>query len=82
MTTTFPPSEIKVRRSLIAFQIMESVSIIIIMILLVISLSMGYAICTKKSEKKLERQCLMNQSCDSRSTFLNNQFNLQQTSNL
>lgn len=49
MTTTFPPSEVSVRRSLVTFQFISGTCIFIIMVLLVIALSMGYAICTGKN---------------------------------
>lgn len=49
MTTTFPPSEVSIRRSLVTFQFLSGTCIFIIMVLLVIALSMGYAICTGKN---------------------------------
>ncbi|KAI1730422.1 carboxylesterase family domain-containing protein [Ditylenchus destructor] len=52
MTTTFPPSEVSVRRSLMAFQFMGGICVLIIMILLVISLSMGYSICTNSTPRE------------------------------
>lgn len=81
MTTTFPPSEVSVRRSLVAFQILEGVSVVIIMVLLVISLSMGYAICTRRTESELESRRLMNQS-NASDMFSNNQIQMQHISNL
>lgn len=62
MTTTFPPSgiififlhrqlhanssEVRDRRSLVAFKTISGILIIILMLLLVVALSMGYKICT------------------------------------
>lgn len=69
MTTTFPPSEVSVRRSLVAFQLITGTCVMVIMILLVISLSMGYALCTAaqkrdelegKSRSLVDRRRLVN----------------------
>uniref|UniRef100_A0A915EIK2 Uncharacterized protein n=1 Tax=Ditylenchus dipsaci TaxID=166011 RepID=A0A915EIK2_9BILA len=58
MTTTFPPSEVSVRRSLVAFQFIGGTCILVIMILLVISLSLGYSICTNQRDQYDRRQLI------------------------
>lgn len=82
MTTTFPPSEVSVRRSLVTFQVMEGISIVIIMVLLVISLSMGYAICTRRTDLEMEQKRLMNRSGASGTFVSNDQLYMQRISNL
>lgn len=71
MTTTFPPSEVSVRHSLVLFQFLTSTMGLIIMILLVIALSMGYAICTGRTVRD-ELIKSTNNSCQMRRRLVNN----------
>lgn len=87
MTTTFPPSEVAVRRSLVAFQFVTGVSTIVIVLLLVISLSLGYSICTKFEDERyrpeFDRRKLVASRQDDPPSFVDvNQMSMQRISSL
>ncbi|CAD6187241.1 unnamed protein product [Caenorhabditis auriculariae] len=51
MTTTFPPSEVSVRRQLVVFQWLAGVFIIVIALLIVLAGAFGYQVFEKSAEK-------------------------------
>jgi len=81
MTTTFPPSEVSVRRSLVAFQFIGGTCLAVIMLLLVITLSLGYSICTREKEA-YDRGQLMESHQDRYTPSSSNQLNMQKISAL
>lgn len=65
MTTTFPPSEVSVRRELVTFKILVAVLVLVLMILLLLCLSFGYCLYDKdKNDATFDRRTLVTRQSD------------------
>ena len=67
MTTTFPPSEVSVRRELVTFKILVSAMTLVLILLLVLCLSFGYRLFDKRSYESgtLDRRTLVTRQSNS-----------------
>lgn len=65
MTTTFPPSEVSVRRELVTFKILVAVLVLFLMLILVLCLSFGYCLYDKdKGDGTIDRRTLVTRQSD------------------
>lgn len=80
MTTTFPPSEVSVRRELVTFKILVAILVLVLMIVLLLCLSFGYCLYDKdKQDPGFDRRTLVTRQSDYPE---NNQISMQRISSL
>jgi hypothetical protein len=82
MTTTFPPSEVSVRRELVTFKILVAVLVLFLMLILVLCLSFGYCLYDKdRKDEIVDRRILVTRQSDSYPTSPSH-LSMQRISNL